>query len=337
MNNEKRKKGVGLVIGKFYPPHKGHLQLVNFGIESGLCDRLIVAVCSRPEETIVGNIRVGWMKEIYQEQKLVEIASVKADLPQEKVASRTASLAWAKYINKRFGRIDYIFSSEKYGDYLAEYMNCKHVPFDRERSIVPISATMIRNNPFTYWDMIPEPVRPHFIKRICVYGPESTGKSTLARQLAEYYQTEWVHEFGRDYVAQNGDKWGFKDIVPIAKGHARLEQQAALKANKLVFSDTDPIITSVFCRDRYGRVPRFVKELADQKRYDLHLFCDIDLPWVEDAQRDLGHRRQEMKQILLDELRRRNLPFAMVSGSGDDRLRCAVSHVDAFLAQTFDK
>ena len=113
MKDWRRKSKVGLVIGKFYPPHLGHLQLVDFGIESELCDQLIVAVCSRPEETIPPQLRVQWLREIYVSQPLVKIASIKADLPQEKVASRPAAYGWAQYLMQRFGRIDYIFSSEK--------------------------------------------------------------------------------------------------------------------------------------------------------------------------------------------------------------------------------
>ncbi len=333
MKDWRRKSKVGLVIGKFYPPHLGHLQLVDFGIESELCDQLIVAVCSRPEETIPPQLRVQWLREIYVSQPLVKIASIKADLPQEKVASRPASYVWAQYLMQRFGRIDYIFSSEKYGDYLAEYMNCEHISFDRDRSVVPISATMVREKPLSNWKMIPEVVRPYFVKRICVTGTESTGKSTLAEQLAEHYETVWVHEYGRDYCAAQGNVWGYRDITPIALGHVQLEEAAAQKANKVMFSDTDQIITSVFCRDRYHRVPKTVKEIANQKRHDLHLFCDIDLPWEKDDQRELGHCREEMKQILVAELEKRGRPYVMVTGCGKARLRCAIKAVDKFLAQ----
>lgn len=333
-NTRKRKKpGRGLIIGKFYPPHFGHLQLTDFVVQSGLCRQLTIAVCSRPEESIPNRLRCCWLRQIYRQVPIVRIASVKADLPQDKEPSRRASKIWAKYLLQRFGPIDYIFSSEKYGDYLAEYMNCEHVSFDYNRSSTPISATMIRERPLTNWAMIPVPVRPYFVKRICITGTESTGKSTLARQLAEHYQTEWVHEYGRDYVDQHNGKWGYRDITPIAKGHVRLEESAARRANKVMFSDTDQIITSVFCRDRYGRVPEFVKSIADEKRHDLHLFCDIDLPWIEDEQRELGHRREEMKQILLAELQKRSRPYVIVTGQGPDRLQCAINHVDHFLAQ----
>lgn len=152
----------GLIIGKFMPPHEGHLRLVGFALKH--CRRLTIAVCSRPEEPISGKLRYNWMKEIFKKNRNIEIVRVRKNLPRDKKPSRRASEIWSKYISKRFKNIDVVFSSEVYGGYLANYMGIEHKNFDLKRKQVPVSATQIRQNPFKYWDYMPKEVRPYFIK-----------------------------------------------------------------------------------------------------------------------------------------------------------------------------
>jgi HTH-type transcriptional repressor of NAD biosynthesis genes len=318
----------GLIIGKFMPPHLGHLALIDFGLKK--CDKLVVAVCSRPNEPIPGKLRFCWMRQIFQDNPRITIEQIKANLPQEKKSSRKASIVWARYIKKRFPDIDTIFSSEKYGDYLAEYMGVKNILFDKKRAKYNISGTKIRNSPYKYWKFIPKVVRPYFVKRICVYGPESTGKSTLAKKLAEHYKTEYVPEYARDYIGRNGNKFTYKDMENVAIGHLKSEKRALASANKLLFTDTDFITTQIYSQHYFGKCPRIVDELARKESYDLYLFCDIDLPWKADPQRDLGHRREEFREIFLNKLIERHVKYSTVNGSGNVRLANAIKSVDSY-------
>ena len=172
----------GLVIGKFCPPHRGH----KFLIETALAqvEDLDVLICVRADQSISGELRRQWLQEMHPS------ASVRAlDDPGEDDNPRF----WAEYMTRILGRApDVVFSSEDYGENLAHYLGCQHVMVDRERVHVPISGSAIRADPLRHWEFLEPCVRGYFAKRVCVVGAESTGTTTLARELAEYYRTVWV-------------------------------------------------------------------------------------------------------------------------------------------------
>lgn len=322
-------KKIGLIIGKFMPAHKGHLKLIEFGQRQ--CDELVVAVCSRPDEPIAGKLRYQCMKEILQDNKKIKVVWVRKNLPQDSKPSRRASKIWSNYLKKRFGEINIIFSSEIYGDYLAEYMNIQHKQFDLARKTVPISATDIRNHPFENWKYVPKVVQPYFVKKICIYGSESTGKSTLTKQLAKHYKTEYVPEFAREYIENRNNKFCFDDMEKIGRGQLALEKRTIKNANKFLFCDTDSITTVIYSQHYFGKVPKLVEELANEKRFDLYLFTKTDIPWVDDLQRDLGKRRKEFDEIFRSNLTKRNISYQVVDGKGTARLNLAIEIIDKFV------
>lgn len=308
----------GLVIGKFMPPHKGHLALIKFA--SKRCDQLIVAVCSRPGQEISSKLRYQWMKILMKGFNNVKLVQIRARLPQDKRSTYKASKPWAYYCLKRFGTVDKIFSSEKYGKYMAKYMGSEYIDFDPKRKKFPVSGTDIRKHPFKFWKYIPLVVRPYFVKTVCVYGPESTGKTTLARALARKFRTKWAPEYARKLIASQGDKFSYSDFSKFVSGQIRTEKIFAKKANKVLFCDTDPITTEIYSKHYYGKVPDQVKRAADKSHHDYYLFCDIDLPWKKDPQRDLGDRRVEFKNKFLGELKTRKRLYSIVTGVGPTRL-----------------
>jgi HTH-type transcriptional regulator, transcriptional repressor of NAD biosynthesis genes len=179
----------GLVIGKFYPPHLGHKFLIDTA--SAQVERLDVLICARPEQTIPGELRAQWLREIHP------TACVRAI---EDPGEDENSQFWAKYTIQILGRApDVVFTSEDYGEAYARFLNCRHVMVDRKRACVPISARAIRNAPSRYWDYMEPCVRAYYAKRISIVGAESTGTTTLARELAAHYNTVWVPEYGREY------------------------------------------------------------------------------------------------------------------------------------------
>lgn len=150
----------GLIIGKFMPIHKGHMALINFA--NSRCDRLIICVCTLDGEPIEGQLRYKWVKEIYKDFKNIEVKHITERLHGKNLDIEKATKLWAKYLIKSIDPIDIIFSSEEYGNYLAKYINAKHIQFDPNRKNNKISATMIRNNPLKYRNFIPDIVKPYF-------------------------------------------------------------------------------------------------------------------------------------------------------------------------------
>ncbi|HPW64307.1 MAG TPA: AAA family ATPase [Cyclobacteriaceae bacterium] len=314
----------GLVIGKFMPVHAGHIALIQFA--SSLCDELIISMSYQEDDVIPGQLRFSWLQEIFKDNPKVKPALVKDDFDDESLAWPDRTRVWAEFLKKRYGKIDVMVSSEEYGTFLDEHLGAVHIPFDPARKQIPVSATLIREKPFTYWEYIPAVVRPYFVKKICFYGPESTGKSVMAKQLAAYYQTEFVPEVAREIVSSN--EFTINEIIKI--GYAQTERiiDKAKTANKILFCDTDLITTQIYCRHYLGEVPDVLYELEKKITYDQYFLFDIDVPWVGDGMRDLGDSRQVMFEIFKQELEIRKISYLLVKGDYKERERFLKSEVN---------
>ena len=169
------------------------------------------------------------------------------------------------------------------------------------------------------------------IRKIVLFGPESTGKTTLAAQLAAHYRTVWVPEFSRFYQEQQGAAPGLSDVLPIAEGQLRWEAEARSGANGLLICDTDILETKVYSEAYNGTAPPALLREVEAHLGDFYLLADIDLPWVPDGIRDRPDAREEMYHRFRQELQGRRLPFAAISGNPRERLERSVQAIDAFL------
>jgi NadR type nicotinamide-nucleotide adenylyltransferase len=164
-------------------------------------------------------------------------------------------------------------------------------------------------------------------------GPESVGKTSLASQLAGHYEVELVPEFVREYAATKGAPLDFRDHGPIAKGQMALEDAARARAeargDTLMVQDTDLVSTVVYCHHYFGRCPAFIEEAAVERRPDLYLLLDIDVPWVADGVRDRGDRREELHALFVATLERFGAPVTRVSGTWEARFQHAVRAVES--------
>ena len=156
----------GLVIGKFYPLHKGHLALIDFALTQ--CDYLTILVCVKPWEDIGPLERLRWVQEMYlREPLIIPILNYDLRLPDNSgnPSSRQVSAEWANYIVTRYGTFDCVIGSEKYIEYMAEIMGAKPIIFDLDRTQTPISSTMIREDPQKYFDFIANVARSHYFSK----------------------------------------------------------------------------------------------------------------------------------------------------------------------------
>ncbi|PWB24214.1 DUF4301 family protein [Flavobacterium sp. HTF] len=170
------------------------------------------------------------------------------------------------------------------------------------------------------------------IIKIALFGPESTGKTTLAKQLADYYETEWVPEFARDYLQE---KWEENqhicvadDMLPIAFGQTALENEKLDTAKKYLFCDTNLMVTKVFSEIYYGFCDPLLDEAASQHEYDLVFLTDIDVPWEKDDIRDTPDGRETVFSTFKETLINTQKPFITLSGNKESRLAQAVSIID---------
>jgi len=162
------------------------------------------------------------------------------------------------------------------------------------------------------------------MKRVVLTGSESTGKTTLARELASHFAAELVPEFVRQFAEAKGSAISFADHGPIARGQMALEDEHIARASNLVVQDTDLLSTVVYCMHYFGRCPEWIVETAAARKPDLYLLCEIDLPWVEDGVRDRGHLRGEMQQLFRDAVRASGVPFVVITGAASERFDAAV-------------
>jgi len=174
------------------------------------------------------------------------------------------------------------------------------------------------------------------IVRVVLFGPESTGKTTLSRHLARHYNTVWVREYAREYLQ---DKWNNErktcensDLIPIAIGQMKLENELAKKADRVLICDTDLLETKVYSEEFYGGfVNPDLEEAAIVNQYDLYLLTYIDTPWEKDDLRDRPEQRLEMFNAFENALKKYNRPYILLKGDKTTRLETAVKAIDKIL------
>lgn len=173
------------------------------------------------------------------------------------------------------------------------------------------------------------------IIKIAMFGPESTGKTTLSIQLADYYKTEWVPEFARDYLQEKWDTsqsiCDVNDMMPIAHGQTRLENEKLKTANNFLFCDTNLMVTKVFSEVYYNYCDPLLDEAAVQHQYDLFFLTDIDVPWEKDDLRDRPDDRKSVFEVFKATLIKNKKPFITLSGDKDSRLKTAVGIIDSLV------
>jgi len=305
---------LGLVIGKFYPPHRGHKLLVDTATQQSR--RTVVIVCAKPTDSIPGELRGRWLQEIHPTAEVMVI---------DDRYDENDSRVWAENTLRWLGRApDAVFTSEDYGDGYSALMGSKHILVDRARNRVKISGTAIRRDPFANWEYLEPPVRAWFAKRICVLGAESTGTTTLAAALAEQLETVWVKEFGREYsekkLVEKDQVWRTEEFVHIAEEQSRREDAAARRANRVLICDTNSFATVLWHRRYMGSDSAAVGQIAERGRCDLYLLTGDEIPFVQDGLRDGEHIRHEMHTWFEQALAKQKVPWTIVRGTPAERL-----------------
>ncbi len=328
----------GFLLGKFMPPHQGHVFMCEFARQ--YCEHLTILVASLPDEPIPGKLRFQWMKEMFPDCTVVWTNTV---LPQEPTGPEDTAFwdVWRAEVSyamqesqgDNWSWPDVVFASEDYGHRLAKEVEARFVPVDIDRTARAISGTAIRNDPFGNWDYIPHVVRPYFTKRVTLFGPESTGKSTLAKQLGEHFRTVVVPEYGRTYTEAFGADVDATDLEHIVSGHIASVAAAKRQANKVLIEDTDPVMTAVWSDMLLKERNPWFSKFSDYG--DLYLLTNVDIPWEDDGTRYFRNDedRQRFFATCEAELKARGIRYVVVSGSREERLKTAIAAIDALLAE----
>lgn len=331
----------GLFTGKFMPPHRGHLMQI---IEAATqCETLYVVVSAGDAVTQrlcdEGNLKFMDLKTrtMWLSQELYGLEHIKVlMLDESDIAEYPNGWAdWSAKIRTLIPeKIDAIFGGD------AEYKNgyefffpeSKYILFDYSRSRYPVSATMIRKDPYKYWDYILGSARPFFAKKVLITGTESCGKTTLTKYLAKMFHTSWSEEVGRYYAGKylggNESVYSVQDFERIAYMQYEADMDALHKANKIVFYDTDALVTLYYMK-LYMNVDKnpIIESFINPSRYDAILLCTPSVKWVDDGSRYNGEqaRRESLHEELVKMYSDYNFKNNMfvVDGNYNDRLEQA--------------
>ena len=307
----------GLVIGKFMPPHQGHQHLFDFA--QTWSSTLTIVVERIAGEPIDSAVRAAW---VAQMAPCARVLHLDRHMPQEPSETPEFWSIWRRTLTDLVeGPVDLVFASETYGLRLAQELGARFIPVDPQRHAVPISATQVRADPAAVWPMLPPPVRAHYTRRIAVVGPESSGKSTLSRQLADALGGLWVPEYARTLLEQRAaPEADWPDTLRhIARGQHAQEAALARQSPGLLVCDTDLLTTCIWWERLVGGPPpAFLAEQAEAATYDLTVLCTPDLAWEADPVRYLPEEQAWFFRRFQEELKRLERRVLVVSGT--DRL-----------------
>ncbi|SHG64533.1 AAA family ATPase [Massilia sp. CF038] len=334
----------GLVVGKFCPLHRGHMLVIERAIAA--CDEVIVLSYTNPAfADCDAPTRLHWLRTLYpQVQAVVLDDGVLAQLCAEQGISPAPVLppndapdavqrdfvAWicVALLGKT---VDAVFSSEDYGDGFAAALSAyftrhgmsrppvQHVCVDQARRQIPTSGTAIRACPHAHRDDLHPLVYASFVRRICLLGGESTGKTTLAAALAAQLHTTWVPEFGRElWVAQAGEL-AFDDLLRVARTQIAREDEMAQHAREWLVCDTSPLTTRCYSMAMFARVDPVLLALS-ARPYAYTFVCAPDFDFVQDGTRQDPAFRLRQHAWHLDTLRAAGLAYIVLSGSVAERL-----------------
>lgn len=356
----------GLVVGKFYPPHRGHQYLIEQA--AAVCARVTVLVMAAGSETVALGDRVAWLQASCAGFPAVMVTGICCDVPVDfrSDAIWTAQVAVMRAALEGNGRppVDAVVSSEPYGDELAARLGAKHVSVDPGRVNLPVSASQIRADLARYWDDLLAPARVGLAARVAVVGAESTGTSTIAELLAGEYRrrggvwarTRCVAEAGRDYTVTKWQQaraeaaaagrpdpplaalmWTPGDFDAVAVEQTRRENQAAAAGSPLLICDTDAFATSVWERRYLNGQARGLQPWATTNlpQHDVYLLTSHEgVPWQDDGLRegDLAVRAA-MTGWFAQALTAAGHSWVLLTGSLAERLALAMRVTDNLLAR----
>ncbi|MFT3660461.1 MAG: AAA family ATPase [Gordonia sp. (in: high G+C Gram-positive bacteria)] len=351
-----------LVIGKFYPPHDGHVALIEHAARGSGGERgVTVLVMATREESLSLGERVAWLAESCAGWPGVTVVGVHDDAPVDyrSPVAWTAHVALIAAALRAHGQPmpDVVVTSEDYGHRLAEELGARCEVFDPERTRFRVSGTAVRADVAGRWAQLPAPVRRGLAVRTVVLGAESTGTSTLAADLVRHYRGRPGHarlrevlEYGREFTyrlheeacteAQAAGRpapgvedlvWRTEHFAHIAVEQSRREDEAAL-AHPLVIADTDAFATALWERRYVGPDSRGAASAgvpaASERR--LYLVTDhVGVPFEQDGWRDGEHLRAEMHRWFVDGLTEAGHSWVLLRGSRAERFHYAVRTVDA--------
>ncbi|MBQ6588541.1 MAG: AAA family ATPase [Butyrivibrio sp.] len=328
---------IGMYGGTFNPMHNGHLECI---IKAAcMCEKLYVVLSiGNNRDEVDYRVRYRWLYQATKHIGNVEIFTISDDCETKQEYTLEASKADSEYVKKHIGEpIDVVFCGS---DYDAEsfwnvnYPDSEFYVFERN----DISSTAIRKDLYGHWDWLPTFVRPYYVKKVLLIGVESSGKSVMTVNLANYYNTNYIEEAGRDLSEKSGTDTLMldEDFTEILLTQKLNEMKAVEQSNRILFCDTDCLITQFFLKFLGGNEENI--KLSDAidalNSYDLVLFLAPDVKWVQDGDRstEIRDNRDKYRKMIADIYESHGKKFEYIEGDYLTKFNKCVELVDKMLA-----
>ena len=326
----------GLVVGKFWPPHRGH-QLLLETAAAQVAELLVLVYANSDSPTHPAAVRAQWLRELYRGDELADGArigatplrifalSAEADgVPPDAADDDTQREFVQQWLARQGQQVEVVFSSEAYGPGFAAYLGVPHVAVDNARTQVPVSGTRVRADatalaaylhPLVAAQLGVVPPAP--VPRAVFLGAESSGKSTLCAALAEACGTIWVPEYGRTLHEQKNGNLAYEDLLYIARRHAELEDEAAAQARGVLFCDTNAATTALYSYYYFHRCDPALRAMAAVcgQRYAHTFVCAPTVPFEQDGWRGPEALRSFQHGTILMQLDSYDIPYTLVEGT----------------------
>lgn len=317
----------GFVLGKFCPLHKGHMFLIDTALSH--VEQLYIVVDNIMDDVIAVNKRIQWVKKEYPE---TIVLTQSHPLPQDPSETPEFWNIWRETLCALLPEsIDVVFASETYGERLAKELNAEFFMVDYERQQVPISATSIRADIVRNWEYLSDSAKADLMTTICIFGPESTGKSTLTKQLATYFGSPYVDEYAETVIRSKNGDISFEDMEIIVRGHHENIQSAMTVLPPILFIDTDAITSKIWSNELFGKESPVIEDYIARQNFSHYLLLDVDLPWQDDIHRYRPDNRRDFFIRCKQELDSRGKSYSVVTGSGEERKQNAIALVKQLL------
>lgn len=351
----------GLVVGKFCPLHRGHQLLIQRAVDT--CDEVLVISYTKPGFDGCGRTeRERWIRGIFPQvtalvvddaalqalcvaRAIAPVLVVPHDAADEEEHRQFCGWLCLSVLKTT---VQAVFTSEDYGDGFAASLTAyfrrhaqadavvRHVSVDQPRRAIGVSGTAVRADVHGHRAMLAPQVYASFVRKVCLLGGESCGKSTLAAALAQRLGTVWVAEYGRqlwELRASEGRQLTLPDMLRIGQTQCEHERQMALQAWRWLVCDTAPLTTYCYSLQMFGQADPALLALTWQ-RYDAVLVCAPDFLFVQDGTRRDEAFRQCQHAWYLDQLAQRGIGYTLLEGRHEARLDSAVRALEALPSTT---
>ncbi|HEY0013074.1 MAG TPA: AAA family ATPase [Allosphingosinicella sp.] len=313
----------GFLLGKFMPPHAGHMRLCETA--QALVDRLTILVCWLPGDPLPGALRLRWMRELFPGARVIGHGEV---VPQAPGDHPDFWPIWTAIVRAAHPEpVDLVFAGEDYGARLAAELGAGFV--EVPRAAAPICATAVRAHPWGEWSSLPPTVRGHYARTICLHGPESSGKTVLAERLARHFGTSWIPEHARAYCLETPvNALTADDLETIARRQSAMIAAGRRWCDRRLFADTDALTTAAWSQMLLGHVPEGVRGHAPA---DLYLLLDEEAPWIDDGTRVFGQpeRRRAFFESCEHVLVEAGARYVRIGGDWEQRFRACLRAVES--------